>query len=142
MTRSQVAILNGICDAVGSPQAFQAPDADTASLDPIADWTGTVGIYSLRPAVSQRVVDALSERVPGATVGWRDDHVATDALRQLVARSEVMPVDWTAAKHAATGAIKAELGGRSPLWVRGGASSIVSKIVEEIGRRTAQPVGT
>ena len=80
MTRSQVAILNGICDAMGSPRAFQAPDADTASPDPVADWTGTVGIYSLRPAVCQRVVDALSERVPGATVGWRDDHVATDAF--------------------------------------------------------------
>ena len=138
MTRSQVAILNGICDAMGSPRAFQAPDADTASPDPVADWTGTVGIYSLRPAVCQRVVDALSERVPGATVGWRDDHVATDALRQLVARSEVMAVDWTAAKHAATGAIKAELGGRSPLWVRGGASSIVSKIVEEIEHRASR----
>ena len=137
MTRSQVAILNGICDAMGSPRAFQSPEADTESHDPIAAWRGTVGIYSLRPAVCQRVVDALSERVPGAKADWRDDHVATDALRQLVARSEVMAVDWSAAKHAATGAIKAELGGRPPLWVRGGASSIVSRILEDIEHRVS-----
>ncbi|MCY4615400.1 MAG: protein DpdD [Chloroflexi bacterium] len=134
MTRSQVVILNGVCDAMGLPQAFQAPEADAKDPDPVAAWRGTIGIYSLRPAVCQRVVDALAERVPSATVDWRDDHVATDALRQLVARSEVMAVDWTAAKHAATDAINATLGQRSPLWVRGGASSIVSKIVEEIER--------
>ena len=137
MTRSQVAILNGICDATGLPRTFQAPEADAEGPDPVAAWRGTVGIYSLRPAVCQRVVDALSERVPGARVDWRDDHVATDALRQLVARSEVMAVDWSAAKHAATGAINAELRGRPPLWVRGGASSIVSKIVEEIEHRVS-----
>ena len=137
MTRSQVAILNGICDATGLPRTFQAPETDAERPDPVAAWRGTVGIYSLRPAVCQRVVDALSERVPGARVDWRDDHVAKDALRQLVARSEVMAVDWSAAKHAATGAIKAELRGGSPLWVRGGASSIVSKIVEEIEHRVS-----
>ena len=70
-------------------------------------------------------------------MGWRHDHVATDALRQLVARSEVMAVDWTAAKHAATDAINAALGQRSPLWVRGGALSIVSRIVEEIEHRVS-----
>ena len=134
MTRSQVVILNGVCDAMDLPRSFQAPEADAESPDPVAAWRGTIGIYSLRPAVCQRVVDALAERVPGATVGWRDDHVATDALRQLVARSEVMAVDWAAAKHAATDAINATLGRRSPLWVRGGASSIVSKIVEEVER--------
>lgn len=135
MTRSQVTILNGICDAMGVPRAFQAPEPDPQDPDPVATWRGTIGIYSLRSAVCRRVVDALAERVPGATVNWRDDHVATDALRRLVSRSEVMAVDWSAAKHAATDAINAALGRRSPLWVRGGASSIVSKIVEEVESR-------
>ena len=134
MTSSQVTILNGVCGAMGLAPAFEVPDAHTAGPDPIGAWSGSVGIYSLRPAVCQRVADALAERVPNASVDWRDDHVATDALRQLVERSQVMAVDWSAAKHAATDAIKARLSGRSPVWVRGGASSIASRIVEEIER--------
>ena len=138
MTSSQVMVLNGICDALAVPRAFQVPEAEAEGPGPVGTWRGNIGIYSLRPTVLQRVVETLSERIPGARVDWREDHVASDALRQLAARSDVMAVDWSASKHAATGAIREAMGQGAPLWVRGGASSIVSKIVEAVERLVEQ----
>ena len=137
MTRSQISIFNGICEAMGTARTLAladrgAPDAYEAT----ANCRSTIGIYTLRPTVGQRVADVLSERMPGAKVTWRSDHVATASLRQLATRAEVMAVDWSASKHAATAAVTAALGERSPLWVRGGASSMVSQIVDEIERRS------
>ncbi len=132
MTPLQVAILNGICEVMGGPWAFEMPVRDEEAADGAGAWEGTVGIYSLRSAVGQRVVDALSERYPGARVDWRDDHVSSPSLRQWAARSDVVAVDWSAAKHPVTDAIRAALGDRAPLWVHGGTSSIVSKIIDAV----------
>ena len=134
MTRSQVAILNGVCQVMGGPRVFEMPVRDEEEADRAATWEGTIGIYSLRSAVGQRVVDTLSERAPGARVDWRNDHVSTPSLRQWAARGDVIAVDWSAAKHAATDAIRAALGDRVPLWVHGGTSSIVSKIIDAVER--------
>jgi len=132
MTSSQGAILNDLCDALEVPRAFTAVEREMGPRDALADWSGTVGVYTLRPATGQRVEGALNRRLPGANVSWRDDHVATTALRQLAARSDVMAVDWSAAKHSATNGIREALGQREPLWVRGGASSIVTDILNAI----------
>ena len=136
LSASQVAILNGICDVMGVGRSFvqepRAP-ADDAPSETAAAWTGTIGLYSLRPALRRRVEETLKEVMPGASLEWRDDRVASAALSQLAARSDVMAIDWSAAKHAASHAIVDGLGEKEPLWVRGGASSIVSRILERIG---------
>ena len=132
ITRSQISILNGISDAINVPRIFEINDRRTPAADASPGWTGTIGIYTLRPAVGQRVVDAIKERAPGAEVVWRDDHVATIPLRQLAARSDVMAVDWSAAKHSATDAIRQSIDEGKLIWVNGGASSVATDILNAI----------
>lgn len=132
MNVSQVFILNGLCDVIEVPRVFELDEEDADSVDPIGDWSGTIGLYTLRPSIGQRVIQVLEQRIPGANVHWRDDHAASGALRQLTERSDVMAIDWSGAKHAATEAIRKDLGKRDPLWVSGGASSMVTAILGTI----------
>ena len=132
MTPSQVIILNGLCDVIAVPRAFELEEGDMGAADPVTDWAGTIGLYTLRPTVGQRVVHVLRERIPAAKVDWRDDHAASRALRQVAAGSDIMAIDWSAAKHAATDAIRKALGTREPLWVSGGASSMVTSMLGAI----------
>jgi hypothetical protein len=83
------------------------------------------------------VKSTLATVLPTADVQLNADFVATEALRGLVGRAQVMAVDASAAKHSATAAITAALDGRSTLWVKGGASSIVSDILSTIRGATS-----
>ena len=132
MNASQILILNGLCDVIEVPRAFVLDEKGKYAADPIGDWSGTIGLYTLRPSIGQRVVHVLEQRIPGAKVHWRDDHAASNALRQLTESSDIIALDWSAAKHAATDAIRKDLGQRDPLWVSGGASSMVTSILETI----------
>ena len=134
LSSSQITILNGICDVMGVGRSFEEPPTvpDGAPAVRAADWAGTIGLYTLRPAVRRRAVEALRAAMPRATIDSRDDRVATASLAQLAGRSDIMAIDWSAAKHAATQAIVDALGDREPLWVHGGASSIVSRVLGRI----------
>ncbi len=132
MTRSQVALLNGLCDILGVPQALDVADRRAPETDAVATWRGTIGMYTLRPSIGQRVPDALRERIPDAEVRWNDDHVATERLRNLAERSDLMVVDWSAAKHSATDAIRKARAEGEVLWVCGGASTIVTSVLNAL----------
>ena len=134
LTPSQFLVLNSLCDAIGAPQTLRAATTAPVSVDPVTTWKGVIGLYTLRPDVAQNVTQALGRLLPLAEVVCREDHVATDALRHLVVRSDVMAVDASAAKHPATDGIKTALVDRSPLWLKGGASSIVSDVLTEVRR--------
>ncbi len=137
MTLSQVVVLNSLGDVIGVPVEFARPSEDESSAGASgARWAGLVGLYTLRDDVAIRVREALSELLPEADLQHNNDLVATEALTGLAARADVMAVDASAAKHAATDGIKSALGGRPPLWVKGGASSMVSAIVDRVARRT------
>ena len=132
-TRSQIWILNGISDVIGAPRIFNVNETCLPSADIANKWTGTVGLYTLRAAVGQRVVNAVMERAPDAEVVLRDDHVATAPLRQLSARSDIMAVDWSAAKHSASDAIRKSISNGELIWVNGGSSSMATKILNTMG---------
>ena len=139
LTPSQLLVTNSLCDAIGAPRTLRPATSTAASVDPITEWRGVIGLYTLRPDVARNVTQALGRLLPHAEVVSREDHVATDALRHLVVRSDVMAVHASAAKHPATDAIKAALADRSPLWLKGGASSIVSDVLTEIRRLQEDP---
>ena len=132
MTPSQVAILNGLCDVLGVPHALDIADRPSPETDAVARWRGTIGVYTLRPSIGQRVPDALMERIPGTQVTWNDDHVATERLRNLSERSGLMVVDWSAAKHSATDAIRKARREGDLVWVCGGASTIVTAVLDAV----------
>lgn len=138
MTAGQVVVLNDLGVAIGVPVGFARPADDEFSTDASPrDWSGLVGLYTLRDDVALRVRDVLAELLPSAELQRNNAHVTTEALTGLAARADVMAVDASAAKHSATAGIKSALGARSPLWVKGGASSMVSAIIGRIGASSA-----
>jgi hypothetical protein len=133
MSASQVVVLNSLGDAIGAPVEFAHPsDSEATPEVSYGDWSGVIGLYTLRDDVASRVKLTLAKVLPSADVQHNNDFVATAGLRGLVGRADMMAVDASAAKHSATQAIKAELAGREPLWVRGGASSMVSAVLGRI----------
>ena len=95
-------------------------------------------VYSLLSRSSARAAEILSTRYPHVEIMTNEDYVATDRLRQQVRRSDVVVITDRAAKHAATDAIKAELGLRQPIYAMGrGSSSIIEAVEAEILRTAA-----
>jgi hypothetical protein len=109
----------------------ELPVAATAQARVAPNWQGRIGIYTLRDDAGQRAQALLQRLYPGSTIQLNNDHVATAALRQLAESADVLVVNWTSAKHAATDAIK-RARPQGFTWAPGGASSIVAKVAQAI----------
>lgn len=93
----------------------------------------TVLIYSLLSRSSERAAEILSEKHPYLTIVTNDDHVATNRLRQNVRSANIVVITDRAAKHAATDAIRVEVGDRRLTYAMGrGSSSIIDAVEAEL----------
>jgi hypothetical protein len=96
-----------------------------------ADWHGSVGIYCLDTAVTRNAIRVLARILPNVEVDEVHDHVASEPLRALARRVDLLVVAWRVAKHAATDALRAERGTRPLCFAAGtGSSSIVRAVIE------------
>lgn len=134
----QRAIIEDLCLILGTAHGFALPAVSTAEALPNSAWSGRIAVYTLRENVGHRVRAVLGNIYPQATIDVRSDHVGSPALRECASAADVLLVDWSAAKHAATLAIR-EARGIPPRWVAGGASSLVGAAIEEVeGLRSYQ----
>jgi hypothetical protein len=92
---------------------------------------GTVGIYSLLENAARVAADWIRKLFPGVDVRISSEHVNSASLSALVRGSDVMIVQTSHAKHAATHAIDAAIVDRSRLvLVHGrGASALVRSLL-------------
>jgi hypothetical protein len=92
--------------ALGDAQVL-ALNVDPA--DPVASGRvpASVGIYSLMEGASAQAAKWIKETWPGTEVRVSSAHVSTDALSALVRGVDVMLVQTSHAKHAATHAVEA-----------------------------------
>lgn len=92
--------------ALGDAQAL-ALNVDPA--DPVASGRvpASVGIYSLMEGASAQAAKWIKETWPGTEVRVSSAHVSTEALNALVRGVDVMLVQTSHAKHAATHAVEA-----------------------------------
>lgn len=125
------AIVEDLCRMLGTADGFSLSAVSTTEAPPDSAWSGRIAIYTLREKVGHRVRAVLGTIYPQATIDVRSDHVASPALREWASAADVLLVDWSAAKHAATLAIR-EARGIPPRWVTGGASSLVGAAIEEV----------
>lgn len=116
------------CEDLLSELANETPESQ-----PINDFDGVIGIYSLMDSAAQRAKQILEQTYPSATVELNNDHVATDRLRALVQRAAVMVFAWKSSKHQAYYAAKEARKPRDLCMARGkGTTSIVDAAVNGI----------
>lgn len=92
----------------------------------------SVGIYSLLESSTRQAADWIRTRWPDVDVRTSSEHVNSDALTALAKGVEVLLVQTSHAKHAATQALEAAIPDRSRLvLVNGrGATSLVRALME------------
>lgn len=137
--RRLIEYLNAVLGSAGSidlPVNEKPPNPTAART-----WRGRIGIYTLREEVGRRAREILSEIYPLARIDARGDKVSSAELRNMAARSDILVVAWSAAKHAATDAVRDARGDRPILWASGGASSIVA-VVQDSEMEFVQEVAT
>ena len=122
-------LLEQLGAILGMPPSFEVAVGDEGPRDEGHErWVGRIGVYTLREEVGHRASDILKRLYPAARIELRSDHVASAQLRRLASDSDFMVVAWSAAKHAATDAIREARADRPILWVSGGTASIIAAI--------------
>jgi hypothetical protein len=138
-TLSNQRFLRSLAEEIGVGDLVAPPDTSmeevSGPIDPLRELRGRrIGIYTLTVNAGQRVVGLLEARVPDIEVKLSHAKVATDKLKAMAQRSDVFVMVTGSAKHAATGAIEANLGPQTVL-VRPagkGSSSILSALEEKM----------
>lgn len=107
--RDQRQLLESLAGECGTSIALPpVPAEELASADPWSALSGKkVGLYSLLPGAGPRLRSQLSRLNPSVEVEYNADEVATEALRGMARRVDMLVVDTQHAVHAATGAIDA-----------------------------------
>jgi hypothetical protein len=118
--------------ATGTPQV-NLPNA------PVDRELQQVGIYSLLESASQVAADRIRAMFPNAQVRTSSGHVNSETLAALVRGADVMLVQTSHAKHAATQAITAAaLDPDRVVYVNGrGATAIVRELLAWVRGSTA-----
>lgn len=108
-TSAQWALLEVLCRELRADEAYRAltpPEPAVSGDTTSADLRGlTVGIYSLLERPTRHAREALETMFPGVIVQQNADLVATDRLRELARRADILIVVTGAATHAATACI-------------------------------------
>src|SRR5690606_9440196 len=114
--------------------SLEAPSETPVDTGIPEDWSGiTIGLYSLDGGVLRRSKTALERRYPGIKVLENADAVATEQLRAMAVRSDVVVVAWRVAKHPATEAIEAAIAPRPVQWAPGrGSSSMIETAAQAL----------
>ena len=114
--------------------SLEAPSQTPVDTGIPEDWSGiTIGLYSLDRGVLRRSKTALEQRYPGIEVLENSDAVATEHLRAMAVRSDVVVVAWRVAKHPATEAIEAAIAPRPVQWAPGrGSSSMIETAAQAL----------
>lgn len=110
-----------------APPVTQVDQSTVAPLRPFA----TVGIYSLRESATRVAADWIRRLFPTVEVRTSSEHVNSSSLSALARGSDVMIVQTSHAKHAATHAIEAAIADPDRLLlVHGrGASALVRALL-------------
>lgn len=108
-TPAQWALLAVLCHELRAEEAYRSlapPTAEGSQGAAVTSFRGlTVGIYSLMERPARHARQALEIMFPGLLVQHNTDLVATDRLRELARRADVLVVVTGAATHAATACI-------------------------------------
>ena len=84
---------------------FTFAEATTAGQEPATPtrtFAGTsIGIYTLQESIVPHLRQALQVALPGATIEFNHDHVATSALEHMARNCSVMVFAWLCSKHQA-----------------------------------------
>ena len=105
------------------PRARARRTDATSAEAPRSFKSESVGIYTLQESIVARLRVAISGLLPGATLAFNHDHVATPALEHMAQHSGVMVFAWRRAKHQAAYCVQAHRPAGAPLLLPAGTGS-------------------
>jgi hypothetical protein len=103
---SDLSVLRQVFGDAGVPFAAAVPSPDTPAADVSGDIR-SVGIYSLLEGAARVASERIRAMLPNVDVRISSGHVNSETLTALVRGADVMLVQTSHAKHAATQAINA-----------------------------------
>jgi hypothetical protein len=139
----QWAFAQALAEELG-PDYFKLPERRSAAsgrVDIVTPFAGKIiGIYSLEERAVERAAQLVTSVYRVRKVETNCDKVATDRLRLLADKSDILVVVTRSAKHAATEAIQVVRGSSRPtLYPKGkGSSSILQALAEFAGEASAR----
>lgn len=128
LDRVDVELLSRLFPGLG----FETPSIAGEVESPYSRHPRSVGIYSLLEGATRQAADWIRTRWPDVDVRTSSEHVNSDALTALAKGVDVLLVQTSHAKHAATQALEEAIPDRSRLvLVNGrGATSLLRALLE------------